>query len=296
MSAYPFNWSKIQSANEIDIGRHFEYDSDAMAMFRNWLPFVEEKIQVLEVGSGSGFFTGKLQIIYPSARITCLEPDLNLRKSLSRKFPSINIVDIPLEEIDFFDEFDAAISHIVIHNLPKPLIAIEKMKQAVRKEGYVICIEPALGSRHFVPDKSVGEAFDTLWQYSIIMSKKRAESFGKIERSNPFYYSYPDFFEKVGLENIRCHGLYSVFTLSDARFDFRERKKWIKRRRELFEDQRVVTTQTLLESGLESSKINEAYQILFDYFRMLEDANKEQLSHIHEQEIVSRSITIGQKK
>ncbi|NHI83297.1 MAG: hypothetical protein EAX81_03225 [Candidatus Thorarchaeota archaeon] len=170
------------------------------------------------------------------------------------------------------------------------------MKRAVRKGRYVVCIEPALDSRHFVPDKSVEEAFDTLCQYNVIMSLRRTEAFDNLKQENPFYYSYPDFFEKVGLANIRCHGWYSVFTLSDTRFDFMERKAWIRRRRELFEKQQPNTTKTLLELGIEPSKIKEVFQVLFDYFRMLEDATEEQLSHIHEQEIVSRGITIGQKK
>jgi SAM-dependent methyltransferase len=295
LSTYPFNWSKIQSADEIDVGRHFEYDSDAMEMFRRWFPLVEDKIQVLEVGAGSGYFTGKLYHIYPNAEIICLEPDPELRAALSIKFPDIKTIDVPLEELDLHDEFDVVVSHIVIHNLPKPLVAIGRMKQAVRTGGYVVCIEPALGSRHFVPDKSVKEAFEILWQYHVIMSKRRTEALGNPERENPFYYSYPDFFEAINLVNIRCHGWYSVFTLSDPRFNFRERKEWILRRRELFEEQQPTTTRTLLESGMELSKIEGAYQVLFDYFRILEDANEEQLSHIHEQEIVSRCITIGQR-
>ena len=44
MSAYPFNWSKLQSASEMDIGRYFEYDSDAMEMFKSWLPFVDDEV------------------------------------------------------------------------------------------------------------------------------------------------------------------------------------------------------------------------------------------------------------
>ena len=297
MSAYPFNWSELQSAGEMDIGRYFEYDSDAMEMFKRWLPYVDDEVRILEVGAGSGFFTGKLHQLYPNSKITCLEPDPELRQSLSRKFPNIETINIPLEELnDVETVFDIAISHIVIHNLSDPLIAIKQMKKTVRRGGFVICIEPTLGSRHFVSDKIVKEAFDTLWQYKVIVSTKRAEGLSNPERQNPFYNSYPEFFEELGLVNIRCHGWCSVFTLSDSRIDFEIRKMWVRKRKELFEKPQPVRTRILLESGMDSSKVEGAYHDLFKYFDMLENANEQQLAHIHEQEITSRVITIGQRE
>lgn len=251
----------------------------------------------MEVGAGSGFFTGKLYQLYPRAKITCLEPDPELRQSLSHKFPDIETIKTPLEEFNGEEEvFDIVLSHIVIHNLPNPVTVIKQMKKAVRKGGFVVCIEPVLGSRHFVSDQAVKEAFDTLWQYKVIMSTRRADTLGDSERQSPFYNSYPEFFEKLGLVNIRSHGWCSVFTLSDARFDFKTRKIWIRKRKQLFEDQRLITTKMLLESGMDSSKIEDAYCTLFKYFEMLENANEQQLAHIHEQEITSRVIIIGQKE
>lgn len=296
MSAYPFNWSRLQSAEDMDVGRHFEYDQDALEMFKRWLPVLQNGEQILEVGSGSGFFTGKLLQIYPLAEITCLEPDPELRLSLTKKYPDVKVIDTPLEELSGLDSsFDLAVSHIVIHNLPDPVLAIRQMARVVRQGGHVICIEPVLGSRTIYPVEGVKDAADTLWQYTVNLCMKRSELMDSPNRQNPYLSLYPEYFDEVGLTNIHSHGWCSVFTLSDARFDYNERKLWIKRRTELYRSQREMVTQGLIESGMEKSKIEAAYKTLFEYFEVLGSASEEQLSHQHEQEIGSRTITVGQK-
>ncbi len=296
MSAYPFNWSRLQSADDMDIGRHFEYDQDAVEMFKRWLPALRDGERILEVGSGSGFFTRKLRQIYPHAEITCLEPDPELRLSLTKKYPDIKVIDTPLEELSTPDSsFDLAVSHIVIHNLPDPVQAIRQMARTVRQGGHVVCIEPVLGSRTIYPDERVKDAVDTLWQYTVNLSMERSKLMDPSDRQNPYLNLYPEYFDEVGLANIQSHGWCSVFTLSDARFAYHERKMWIQRRTELYRSQREMVTQGLIESGMEKSKIEAAYKTLFEYFEMLGNTSEEQLSHIHEQEVGSRTITIGQK-
>lgn len=296
MNSYPFKWSKLQSAEDIDVGRFFEYDQDAMEMFTRWLPSIEKEGSALEVGAGSGFFTEKLHQIYPDVDISCLEPDAHLRACLHNKFPEIDIIPAPLQSLEGKnDDFDLVISHIVIHNLPNPLEALGKMKNVITNGGHMVCIEPALGSRHYVPDQAVNEAFDTIFRYKMVMSRRRSESLGSADRDNPFYRNYAHLFERLNLTDIRCHGWCSVFTLSDSRFTYEERKQWIHRRNELYESQRETVTGTLLEAGLEESEIEGAYSTLFNYFSILKSANEEELSHIHEQEIVARTITIGRK-
>lgn len=296
MSAYPFNWSRLQSADDMDVGRHFEYDQDAVEMFKRWLPVLQKGERILEVGSGSGFFTGKLRQIYPHAEITCLEPDPELRLSLTKKYPDIRVIETPLEEMNDSDiSFDLAVSHIVIHNLPDPVQAIRQMARVVGQGGHVVCIEPVLGSRTIYPVEGVKDADDTVWQYNLNLSLKRQELMKSSDRTSPYLNLYPEFFDEIGLTNIRSHGWCYVFTLSDGRYDYNERKMWIRKRTELYRSKREMVTQGLIESGMEKSKIDDAYKTLFEYFEMLESASEEQLSHIHEQEVGSRTITIGQK-
>ncbi|MFW9907478.1 MAG: class I SAM-dependent methyltransferase [Candidatus Thorarchaeota archaeon] len=295
LSDFPINWSDLQTPEEMDINRYFEYDSFAMEMFKRWLPVLKESSEILEVGSGSGFFTGKLHQLYPKAAITCLEPDPKLRKTLQAKFKDFRIIESTLEDLESENIFDMSISHIVIHNLRDALAGIRKMKQAVKKNGFVACIEPTQGWRHILPDDDVRNALDILWKFNEIICRKRSEGMGSEERLNPFTYSYPEFFEELGLRNITCYGWCSIFTLSDNRFDFNERKRWIRRRKDLYLSRKDEITRILEESGIESETIEGAYSTIFDYFGTLEDADEESLSHIHEQEIVNRVITIGQK-
>ena len=159
----------------------------------------------------------------------------------------------------------------------------------------MICIEPTSGYRHIIPNSEVRKALDTIGEYSRIMSKERAKTLNRENRKNPFSYSYPEFFEELGLKNISCHGWCSVFTLSDPRFDFDHRRLWITRRKQLFLDEREEKTRVLAKAGMNQSRIDGAYEIVLDYFETLETASEEELSHIHEQEITNRVITIGQK-
>ncbi len=296
MSELPFNWSRLQSPEEMDVGRHFEYDSYAAEMFKKWLPEVPENGRILEVGSGSGYFTGKLRFLYCNRRITCLEPDPVLRAALAIKFPDLEIIESPLESGDIPSaSFDMALSHIVIHNLPDPLSGLEQMKNAVRPGGFVVCIEPTPGYRHLLPHDTIRKALDVLNEYSRIVSIERSKVLGDKEGRNPFSYSYPEFFESLGLRNISCYGWSSVFTLSDPRFDFDHKKKWLSRRKQLVLDEREDKTKVMVSAGLNREKIDDAYETILAYFTQLEHADEEELSHIHEQVIINRTITIGQK-
>ena len=111
MSKLPFNWSKLQSADDMDVGRFFEYDQYAAEMFKKWLPELSLGSKILEVGSGSGYFTGKLDYLYLKSEITCLEPDPNLREVLSKRHPDKTILESPIESAGIFPEsFDMAIN------------------------------------------------------------------------------------------------------------------------------------------------------------------------------------------
>lgn len=292
------SWSFLQSSEEIDVGRFFEYDEDALRMFSEWLSFLKlPKIRILEVGSGNGFFTNKLLEMFPEIDLVCLEPDVSFVKILEKRFGNrISIVNEKVEKMNFKDEsFDVVISHIVIHNLYDPIEALNEMKRVIKSKGRLITIEPLPASRQYYPDKKIEEAADYLFKAQIIKTIKYNEETMKNTDINPWKNNYPDFFEKVGLNNITCHGWTSIFTLSDNRFDFKERKTWITNRKKLVESKKLETTKILIESGEKQEQIDEAYNILLSYFTKLEEASNEELDHIHEQEIVHRIIAIGQK-
>ncbi len=112
---------------------------------------------------------------------------------------------------------------------------------------------------------------------------------------NPFQFCYPQFFESVDFHDIHCYGITSISTLSDDRFEFEEKKRWLELRRSLLLKEREQTTETLLKAGKRPDEIERAYEIILKYHDVLISATKEELSHVHEQEIYHRVIAIGRK-
>jgi 16S rRNA A1518/A1519 N6-dimethyltransferase RsmA/KsgA/DIM1 with predicted DNA glycosylase/AP lyase activity len=73
----PKNWHNIQSPEEMDVSRCFEYDEDALFQLRKWLRLDEELPKtIVEVGCGSGYFTEKLiEMASWKREIVAIEPD-----------------------------------------------------------------------------------------------------------------------------------------------------------------------------------------------------------------------------
>lgn len=65
--------------------------------------------------------------------------------------------------------------------------------------------------------------------------------------------------------------------------------------KKLLQNERARTTKDLLEMGKTNQDIDSAFSIILAYLQGLEQASEENLSHIHEQEITNRVVTIGQK-
>jgi len=292
-------WSELQGADEIDVGRYFEYDADAIQKLGTWLDFVRNwAANVLEVGAGTGFFTHILLKLNPRMTLTCLEPDDTFVKVLGERFGrGIRVVQGTIEESSIEPEsYHAVVSHIVLHNLPDAVRALCAMKDAARKGGHVVAIEPAPGAMNHYPSDDIARSFKLLWEVKTYRWRRRIEAHKLPEDWQPYSRCYPQIFEKAGLRRVHCYGLSCVFTLSDERFSFAERKKWIRTRRKLLEDERTRTTRELIELGTSEQDIDRAYSVIFDYVEQLERASEEELSHIHEQEVTNRTVTIGQKQ
>ncbi|MGY5874136.1 MAG: class I SAM-dependent methyltransferase [Candidatus Thorarchaeota archaeon] len=293
-------WSFHQSVEDIDVGRYFEYDKDAFQMYSKWLDFLSEpSIRVLEIGSGSGFFTKFLLRINPTMNLTCLEPDELFVQTLKERFgDQIKILHRTIEGMALEPEsFDVVISHIVVHNLLDVVDVLEEMKQVTKIGGRVVTIEPLPFGRNYYPTKDLENAFNVLDRALSFKCTKRHEAQDSELREsyNPWNRCYPQLYEQVGLQDIRCHGWTSVFTLSDTRYEISEKRKWIRMRTKWFEKERPEKESVLIEAGVEQGEIDSAYATILDYFATLEAATDEELKHIHEQEIVHRILTTGKR-
>jgi len=270
-----------------------------MCMFRKWFPFIlHPSVSVLEIGSGSGFFTGKLLEINPEMNLTCLEPDERFTNYLKSHFRNrIEVIEDTIEESKSSPKpFDVILSHIVIHNVPDAVTALENMKKMVRDGGYVVTIEPHPGSRTHYAREGVDEAFNLLSQVKESRWNRRRSTIEYPKSRNPWEYCYPQLFQEIDLVNIHSYGWSSIFTLSDSRFDFEQRKIWINLRKTQVLSERERVTHELLEMKKKRKDIDSAYAVLTDYFETLEKASYDELNSLHEQHITQRVITYGQKR
>ncbi len=298
MNKTKHDWSKLQGVDKITVGRYFEYDEDAKKLFQKWFSFLQKpNINVLEIGSGSGFFTNILLNLFDNIKLTCLEPDETFVETLKSRFKNrIKIVNEPIETTTLpSDSFDCTISHIVVHNLVDPIIALQQMSRVVKSKGKIITIDPLPASRNYYPTDEITKAFDFLEKAVRYKCMERQKIKGDMQPRNPWNYFYPKFFEDVGLKNITSHGWTSVFTISDVRYDFSEKKKWFKLRYDLAKKEQANVKVLLLRNGEKETEIDDAYTVVFDYYEKLLTITEEDLKQIHEQEIVHRIITIGEK-
>jgi len=291
-------WSEIQEAEEMNVGRFMEYDSDAIDCLRKWLPFIQgNNVKALEIGAGSGYFTGKMLELNPQVKLTCVEPDpqlaASLRKRLGRR---IEVLEMAVEDMRLSGEFDVAVCHIVLHNIYKPVASLIGMKEAVKPRGWVAAIEPARGGFTRYPSADVQAAFALLDQAGEFGWRKRRELYGFPEDYNSWTNCYAQLFDEAGLRSIRCHGIASVVTLSDTGIRFAKRRKWIQMRLQLLESQRPKKTSHLVAIGKPKQDVVKAYDVAIQYLRRLADATEEGLSHVHEQEIYYRTLTVGRRE
>ncbi|MFX0108174.1 MAG: class I SAM-dependent methyltransferase, partial [Candidatus Hodarchaeota archaeon] len=261
-------WSTVQSAERMNIERHFEYDNYAMDMFRKWMPFLlKPSLKMMEVGSGGGFFTNLLLTINPQMNLTCLEPDPELAGNLASRFEDrVSVLPSRVEQIPMKSSvYDVVLSHIVLHNLNNPLAALDEMTRVTKAGGHVVAIEPLPASRHYFPTPELQQAFDLLQKAQVYRCMEWSSTREVASPRDPWSYCYPQLFEQVALKDIHCFGWTSVFTLSDSRFSFTDRKRWAGRRAKLIENEQSSTSEILKRNGHTQNEIDQASSIIHSY-------------------------------
>ena len=292
-------WHNIQPPESMDITRRFEYDEDAIALLKKWLRIAEGATNtIVEVGCGSGYFTGLLTRLAPNCtRIVAVEPDDVLREYAAQKFTGkVEFLRGKAEEIPLPTNFsDLTVCHIVLCNLPDVYMAVEEMTRITKNGGIVCAIEPCGGAVEYFPDpeiteikKKAGNAFrkgvwdlrTKLMDYSKSLENKQAR--------------YPEVFNSCGLTGVEAHGLLSVVLLSDPRRSSEEMLQWMKDRLASYEEDQKRLGVMLERGGLERPIIDEYHRLWKRYLGTLA-RNAEQIIRTHELQAVGRLVTIGSK-
>jgi ubiquinone/menaquinone biosynthesis C-methylase UbiE len=152
------SWSAIQSPEEMEVNRRFEYNDESLTLIKRWLKVGRQTKRVVEIGSGSGYFTKKLLGMIPSAtKLTCVEPDDHLReyaaRQLGKKAEFLNgwVEDIPLSD----DYADLTVCHIVLSNIADPESGLRETCRVTARRGVVGLIQPASYFARLFPDASM---------------------------------------------------------------------------------------------------------------------------------------------
>jgi ubiquinone/menaquinone biosynthesis C-methylase UbiE len=295
----PQYWHNIQTPEEMDVVRHFEYDEDALFLLRKWLRLGERIPKtIVEIGCGSGYLTEKLLKMASALKeIVAIEPDDALRGYAEEKLsPKVKFLKGTAEDIPLPEEYaDLTVCHIVLHNLPNVHGAVSEMVRVTKSGGFVAAIEPAIGGINYYPDsrlneleEKIGKAFgDAIWDLRCKTMEYPKDWKPKKER-------YAEVYHSCGLIDVEAHGILSVFLLSDPRREQKEIVSWLKKRLLLHENDWERTRTILQRGGLSQSLIQEYYQARKTYLENLIN-NPEKIADTHELQIISRTLTIGLK-
>jgi SAM-dependent methyltransferase len=304
ISSNCMNWSTIQSPEEMEVYRRFEYNKDSLALIKKWLKVGGHTRRVAEIGSGSGYFTEKLLQMLPRvAEVTCVEPDNRLRdyarEQLGRraKFLKGQIEHLPLP-----DEYaDLTVCHIVLSNIADPESGLREMYRVTARGGVVGVIEPASYFAHVFPDKGMTllarRVEEASWRGVWDLRRQRlgikddlADKEVRMERA----LSYVNTLRKIGMDQIEVHGVLLVFLLSDPNRPLESTLEWLKERLGLLKRYRAREKRYLLRGGLTFQEVREWFRLYEAYLKRL-IIEPSQIKQSHELEVKSRFVTTGTK-
>jgi ubiquinone/menaquinone biosynthesis C-methylase UbiE len=293
----PVRWHNVQTPEEMDLSRRYEYDEDHLYLLRKWLRLDEGPAKIVEVGCGSGFFTEKLVEMAPGSEVIGVEPDDVLRAHAEGKgLPRTRLVKGTAESIPLPSGFsDLTTCHIVLNNLPDIPRAVAEMARVTKRGGIVAAIEPHGGGVSYHPDPRLNELREKAhmaFGKGIWEPRRRTIDYSKVPEN--VRARYPEVFRSCGLEDVEAHGLLSVFLLSDPRRDRDEIVEWLEDKLDFIVRDEERSRAILARGGLEEPLIEESLRLNREHLRRL-IADPELIQGTHELESVGRIVTIGFK-
>jgi len=290
-------WHNISSPEEMDVSRHFEYDEDSLHLLKKWLRLDGKNVRkIVEVGCGSGYFTGKLLELASSLEeFVGVEPDDVLRRHAESKLsPRVRFLKGSAEKLPLPDETsDLTVCHIVLCNLPNAKDAVLQMVRITKKGGIVAAIEPSKGGITYYPNERLTHLESQAHQeFAKVIWDMRRKQMRYPEDWTPKMDRYAEIFHSCGLEDVEQHGICSVFLLSDPRRKQDELLVWLGQRLSIWRKGWRRFRMILQKGGFGESLLREYYDTRKTYLENLIE-NPELILKTHELQISHRLVTIG---
>ncbi len=110
-----------------------------------------EDLSILEIGCGDG--SRSAQIAQRCRRLTAIEPKRDqVQLAISRHIPNAHFRVGSAEKLNARDHiFDVIIFTLSLHHIPRPqiMIALNEALRVVRRDGYIVILEPAEEGSYF---------------------------------------------------------------------------------------------------------------------------------------------------
>lgn len=290
------HWHYIQAPEEMFVLRKFDFDDDERCLLRKWVRLEGPNLKIIEMGSGSGFFTEQLIRMANGPSIVCIEPDDVLteyaKKRLGEKalFMKGFVEDPPLPD----NLADLVICYILLCNVPDIKAAVKGMIKVAKPGGTVCSIEPVFFDG-FNPDpraKLIVEGHSA----NIAGAWIRRKEFIHYPKEHPFnHFVYPQIFAECGLSHIEVHALATSHYAGDWRWtkedEMQNAREWL----QLLDEHKERYEANLKRSGWKKDKIEALFRAWRQYYTEAL-RNPEKTLRDHSVYMKCSIVTIGKKK
>lgn len=294
-------WGRYQTAEEMEIGRRYEYNPNFLPVLYKWLN-IKPGMIIVDVGCGSSYFTrilarglkgkGKTIGIDPDETLILEAEKIAKKEGISNiKFKTGSTYKIPLPD----NYADLVACHIVLCNIPRQLDAILEMKRVAKIGGKVAAIEPAKGGGIYYPDERLNELHEKFRKaFGTALDKEWRQKLDMSNYIKNMHLKLPELFLKAGLTNVTLNGYLSTFLLCDTRRNLEEMRRHLKARLDLWRKLKKRNRECTLTGGMNPEEFEELFQRYSDY---LDDMirNPDKIRRTAEVEIVSRVVVCGNK-
>lgn len=97
---------------------------------------------ILDVGTGTGDFVAVLKEVFPSSKITGIDPNVESLNQAIQKYADVTFSEMTGEKLDYEnDSFDVASISMALHHLPDVSTTLKEMQRVVKPGGWIIVNE-----------------------------------------------------------------------------------------------------------------------------------------------------------